>query len=75
MTDDERQELQSKIDLMRGLREEYAILNGLAGRFACPKATTTTASPPVRCTIVRYSLDGGVTVGFEPDPRVRGTVP
>jgi hypothetical protein len=29
MTDDERQELQSKIDLMRGLREEYAVLNGL----------------------------------------------
>ena len=53
-------------------REIHAVL---AGRFACPKATTTTASPPVRCTIVRYSLDGGVTVGFEPDPRVRGTVP
>lgn len=29
MSDDERQELQSKIDLMRGLREEYAVLNGL----------------------------------------------
>ena len=33
MTDDERDELQSKIDLMRGLREEYAILNGLPEEF------------------------------------------